>query len=481
MNRRQAELFDVYRLNVSTAELQICGENPGNIQSWMTDHDGRLRLATTTDGVHTSILARDQEDQPWRTVATYDFKESATPLLFSFDNQDVFVSSNVGRDKAAIFRYDLKNGSESELIAEHEAVDLSRLLYSRRRKVLTAVAFETDRRGYQFFDETRATIQALLDEQLPDTENALTSHSRDESRYVVYAGSDRTRGHYHLLDRNSNQLQKLFDLSPWLRQEEMARLQPIGVTSRDGWNLPGYVTRPVGVEGGPGPLIVHPHGGPWHRDSFGFQAEVQFLASRGYSVLQVNFRGSTGYGRKFWEASFGEWGGCMQDDITDAVQWAIDTDIADPKRIGIYGGSYGGYATLAGLTKTPDLYACGVSFVGPSNLFTFLESIPPYWKPFLEMMHEMVGHPERDQARLRETSPFFQADRICAPLLVAQGANDPRVKKAESDQIVSALQKRGVPVQYLVKENEGHGFHNEENMFEFYRILEQFLAEHLQP
>ncbi len=227
--------------------------------------------------------------------------------------------------------------------------------------------------------------------------------------------------------------------------------------------------------------MVNPHGGPWARDSWGYNPEVQFLANRGYAVLQVNFRGSTGYGRKFWESSFKQWGKTMQDDISDGVKWLIEQGIADPKRVAIYGGSYGGYATLAGVTFTPDLYAAAVDYVGVSNLFTFLNTIPPYWKPYLDMFHEMVGDPVKDKDLLTATSPALNAQKIKTPLLVAQGAQDPRVNKAESDQIVNGLKKRGVDVEYMVKENEGHGFHNEENKFDFYEAMEKFLDKHLHP
>jgi dipeptidyl aminopeptidase/acylaminoacyl peptidase len=276
-------------------------------------------------------------------------------------------------------------------------------------------------------------------------------------------------------------LDKLFDLSPWLPEEDMAPMRPISYRVADGLMIHGYLTLPVGRQPRQLPLLVHPHGGPWHRDSWGFDPEVQFLANRGYAILQVNFRGSTGYGRRFLESSFGQWGLAMQDDITAGVQWAIGEGFADPRRIAIYGGSYGGYAALSGLTKTPDLFACGISYVGVSNLFTWIAAIPPYWKPYLEMMYEMVGHPERDADRFRRTSPYYQADRIQVPLLVAQGVNDPRVRKEESDQIVEALRQRGLQVEYLVKDDEGHGFRNEENQFEFYRILERFLERHLGP
>ena len=298
---------------------------------------------------------------------------------------------------------------------------------------------------------------------------------------MVCSANDRTLGAYYLLDARARTLTHLFEISPWLDEQNMATMRPIRFSARDGLTIHGYLTLPPGSASKSLPLVVHPHGGPWARDRWGFDPELQFLANRGYAVLQVNFRSSAGFGRKFLEAGFGQWGLSMQDDITDGVRWAIDEGIADPARIAIYGGSYGGYATLAGLTKTPDLYACGISYVGVSNLFTWIESIPPYWKPYLEMIHEMVGHPERDSEQFETTSPYFNADKIVAPLFVAQGANDPRVPKQESDQIVEALRSRKVEVTYMVKENEGHGFLNEENRFDFYREMERFLDRWLAP
>jgi len=480
MNKRDAEVFDVYRMTVSTGEMEVLAENPGNVQSWITDHRGRLRLATTTDGVNTAILYRESEADEWDVVASYDFKESASPLFFTFDDRAIYVSSNVGRDKSAIFEYDLAEGRETELIFEHEEVDVSNLLASKHRKKITGVAFETSLPGYHFFDARRAGLQAFVDGELPGRVNRLISHSRDETRYVVASVGDRVRATYWLLDAQGEpRLAHLFDAAPWIYEEEMAPMRPIAYTARDGLEIHGYLTLPVGIEARDLPLVVHPHGGPWARDHWGYNPELQFLANRGVAVLQMNFRGSVGYGRRFWQASFHQWGLAMQDDVTDGVRWAIDQGIADPERIAIYGGSYGGYAALSGVTQTPDLYACGISYVGVSNLFTWIEAFPPYWKPYLEMVYEMVGHPERDAENWRETSPFFNADRIQVPMLVAQGANDPRVKKEESDQIVAALRERDIPVEYIVKDDEGHGFANEENQFEFYRALEGFLERHL--
>jgi dipeptidyl aminopeptidase/acylaminoacyl peptidase len=491
MNRRVKEVFDVYRIDVATGEMRCVAENPGNVQTWRTDHQGRVRAATTTDGVATSLLFREREEDDWQAVGTFSFKELVAPLLFTFDDRRLYVRSNVGRDKAAILEVEPRTGEELRLVFEHPEVDAGALLSSRRFRKITGVSYTTGKREYRFFDERRERIQRFLDERLPGHENRLASHSRDERRYVVHSGGDRTQGSYWLLDvpdepgeptangEGGMRLEHLFDAAPWLVEEELAEMRPIRYTSRDGLSIHGYLTLPAGREPRSLPLVVHPHGGPWHRDVWGFDPELQFLANRGLAVLQMNFRGSTGYGRAFWEAGFREWGLAMQDDVTDGARWAIEQKIADPKRIAIYGGSYGGYATLAGVTKTPDLYACAISYVGVSNLFTWIQSFPPYWKPFLEMVYEMVGHPEHDAEQWRATSPLFQADRIRVPLFVAQGAQDPRVKKEESDQIVAALREHGVPVEYLVKENEGHGFSNEENQFEFYRAMEAFLTEHL--
>jgi dipeptidyl aminopeptidase/acylaminoacyl peptidase len=313
-------------------------------------------------------------------------------------------------------------------------------------------------------------------------EIVITSTNEAEDRFIIRTFSDRTLGNYYYYDTKLGKVEQIAEVSPWLKKEHLAEMKPIQYTTRDGLVIQGYLTLPKGREPKKLPVVINPHGGPWARDVWTFNPEVQFLANRGYAVLQMNFRGSTGYGRKFWEASFGQWGLKMQDDITDGVNWLIEQGIADPKRIAIYGGSYGGYATLAGITFTPDLYACGIDYVGVSNLFTFLGSIPSYWEPYRKMLYEMVGDPNKpeDKKRLEATSPVFHVQRIKAPLLIAQGAKDPRVNKNESDQMVEALRKRGVEVQYILKEEEGHGFNNEENKFEFYRAMEEFLAKHLQ-
>lgn len=479
LNKRDPRFYDAYRINIETGELKLIGENPGNIIGWLTDHEGLLRLAITSDGVNTSILYRDNESQSFQTILTTDFKETLTPVSFTYDNQCLYAFSNLGRDKAALVVFDPKTQKELELIYENSYVDVSGLLISDKRKKLIAVTYLTDKLRYHFFDEEVESIFQDLTKKIPGYELALSSVNRDENRFIIRTYSDKSLGSYFLYDVETSNLQKIADISPWIDEKYMADMEPISYNSQDGLTIHGYLTLPKGVEPKNLPVVINPHGGPWYRDSWGYNAEVQFLANRGYAVLQMNFRGSTGYGRTFWEAGFKQWGRKMQDDITDGVQWLIDQGIADLKRIGIYGGSYGGYATLAGITLTPDLYAAAVDYVGISNIFTFLEAIPPYWEPLRQQFYEMIGDPSKDKELLESVSPLFLVNQIKTPLFIAQGANDPRVKKSESDQIVAALEKRGIKVQYMVKENEGHGFANEENRFDFYRAMEEFLSEHL--
>lgn len=479
LNNRLPEVFDVYRLNFETGEMALAAENPGNVSTWLSDHEGKIRAALATDGVNASILFRENESDQFRVIITTNFKESLRPMFFTFDNKYVYAASNVGRDKSAIIKYDIASGKEMEIIFEHPEVDLNHLAYSKKRKVLTAISYTTWKQERKFLDKEVENIFKRLEKELKGYEIAITDVSKEEDIFIIRTYSDRSLGSYYIFDKNTDVLTKITDVSPWINENEMCEVKPITYTSRDGFTIHGYLTLPKEREHKNLPVVVNPHGGPWHRDDWGYNPEVQFLANRGFAVLQMNFRGSTGYGRKFWEASFKQWGKTMQDDITDGVEWLIEQGIADRKRIAIYGASYGGYATLAGLTFTPDLYAAGVDYVGVSNLFTFMKSVPPYWTPFLKMLYEMVGNPEEDQELMTAVSPVFHVDKIKAPLFVAQGRQDPRVNVNESDQMVEALKKRGIDVPYMVKDNEGHGFHNEENRFDFYEAMEKFLEKHL--
>lgn len=480
-NARNPEAFDVYRINIHTGEQVQVAENPGNIVGWQTDHQGLVRLAIMSDGLHTVLLHRATEQDAFAPIIQTDFRTDVSPQFFDKDNQKFYALSNRGRDTSALVLIDPAEPDTETPIFENAKYDLLGAGYSRLRHVLTAAFFEADKLHYHFFDEISAIRNERLKSLLPGYDISLQSATRDEKTFVVAAYSDRTPGHRFIYNDETQSLHHLGEINPHLNPAHMATMKPIRFMSRDGLEIHGYLTLPVGLEARDLPVVVNPHGGPWARDSWGFNPEVQFLANRGYAVLQINFRGSTGYGRKFWEASFGQWGLSMQDDISDGVAWLLKQRIADPNKLAIYGGSYGGYATLMGICKTPDVYAAAIDYVGVSNLLTFMDTIPPYWRPLLEKMYTMVGHPEQDRARLEATSPALNAQHIKTPLFIAQGAQDPRVNKAESDQMVNALKARGVEVEYMVKDNEGHGFHNEENKFEFYERMEQFLEQHLQP
>lgn len=481
LNKRNPQVFDPFRLNVVSGEMTQLAENPGNITGWMTDHDGKLRLATTSDGVNQTILYRDTEKDQFKPILTTSFKETMSPQLFTFDNKMLYALSNLGRDKSALVTFDPATGKEKEVLFETQEADIEGIDFSRKDKKLLSVSWTTDLEKEHFFDQDAEAMKKKLEEKLPGYQVSIGSTNKDENKFMIRTYSDKSRGAYYMFDKTSGELKKLADLTPWLNEKELCDMKPITYKSRDGLTIQGYLTLPKGYDPKNLPVVINPHGGPWARDYWGFNPEVQFLANNGYAVLQMNYRGSTGFGKSFWESSFKQWGRTMQDDISDGVKWLADQGIADPKRVAIYGGSYGGYATLAGLTLTPELYAAGVDYVGVSNMFTFMKTIPPYWKPMLDMFYEMVGNPKTDSLKLAEVSPVYHVDKIVAPLFVAQGANDPRVNKAESDQIVDALKKRGIAVEYMVKDNEGHGFHNEENRFDFYRSMLAFLDKHLKP
>jgi dipeptidyl aminopeptidase/acylaminoacyl peptidase len=478
-NMRDKKVFDVFRLNINSGKLNLIAQNPGTITGWMADHNGKLRVAIESEGLNYHVLYRDSEGQKFSKLFSFTYKESFEPLFFNFDNKNIFAASNIGRDKISIVEYDVKNKKEHKIIYQHPEVDIAGLTYSKKRKILTSARLITWQTNAQFFDPVFEGYYNKVAEKLVGKEVRLVSVTKNEDLFVVRSLSDRSLGAFYLYDATKDELKQLAQIAPWLPEEKLNPTQPVTYQSRDGFTINAYLTLPKNKKGKNLPIVINPHGGPWARDVWGYNPQIQFLANRGYGVLQMNFRGSTGYGKKFLQASYKQWGLKMQEDIADGVKWLIQEGIADEDKICIYGGSYGGYATLSGLVKDPDLYACGIDYVGVSNLFTFMNTIPPYWITELEKLYEMVGHPERDKAQLTATSPALNAEKIKAPLLVVQGAKDPRVKKSESDQMVQALEKKGVKVQYIVKDNEGHGFRNEENRFEFYEAMEAFLKKHI--
>ncbi len=485
LNKDNAKLFEPYRLNIKTGKLTKLAENDNPMQPiirWETDHDGKIRVAIKmTGGVNRNILYRDTEEDTFRTLLTTNFRQSVSPQLFTFDNEDLYAISNLNRDKKALVKLDTKTGKEKKVLYKNDKYDISGIDYSRKRETLTTVNYTSWKREHVFLDDQTEKLYKRLNKDLGKYEIAITNHDKAENKYIVRTYSDQSLGSYYFYNQSTDKLRKLADVNADIKEENMAEMKPIKYKSRDGLTIHGYLTTPKGKKAKNLPVVVNPHGGPWHRNSWGFNPEAQFLASRGYAVFQMNFRGSTGYGKEFWEAGFKEWGQKMQNDITDGVHWLIDKGIADSTRIAIYGASYGGYATLAGVTKTPHLYTCAIDYVGVSNLFTFMETIPPYWDPLKDMFQKMVGDPEKDSLMMAKNSPVYHVDKIETPLFIVQGAQDPRVDKNESDQMVRALRKKGIDVPYMVKEDEGHGFQNEENRFQFYKAMAGFLKKHMPP
>lgn len=479
INKRNKEYFDPYMLNIKTGKLTLLFDNKLNYDSWYTDNNGVIRLASKTDGVNNTYYYRASEKEPFKELLTTSFKDSFSPAGFDSLNKNMYVLTNIGRDKIALVEYDPAGNKEIKELYSNPDYDIGGIDYDKQKKRLSEVYWEGEKAERHFFDEEWKAIYTDLENKFKGYEVYVTAYDDNRTRAIVWTGNDRLPGKYHLYDFSTKATKEVANAYPWLEEENMANTKPVTYQSRDGLTIHGYLTLPKGSDGKNLPVVVNPHGGPWARDGWGYNPEAQFLANRGYAVFQMNFRGSTGYGKKFWMASFKQWGKKMQDDVTDGVQWLIKEGVADPKRVAIYGGSYGGYTTLAGICFTPDLYACAVDYVGVSNLFTFMKTIPPYWKPYLDQFHEMVGDPVKDSVLLAEASPALHTDKIKVPLFIAQGANDPRVNKAESDQIVEGLKKRGVTVDYMVKDNEGHGFHNEDNRFDFYGQMEKFFETHL--
>jgi len=489
-NERRKLYPDVSRLDIETGRMTREVMNPGYVTSWITDHDGvvRVGIGSTDDprDLITEVLYRDSAEDDWRVLTRFhQFDDHGfTPLGFAADNHTLYVRSNIGRDTAALYSYDPAIGELGELIFGHDAVDIEGIASSPRDHRLLGVSYEFERPAFEAVDPVMAELKTAIDDALPDTLNTIVSMSDDEQRMLILAFSDVEPGSFYMLDRNIGQLRFYASRMPWLSPSQLAEMRPVTFTARDGVVLRGYLTLPRGAGDGPLPLILHPHGGPYGiRDSWGFNRAVQFLASRGYAVLQVNYRGSGGYGKRFMDIAWQQWGLAMQNDLTDAVHWAIDEGIADPDRICIYGASYGGYATMAGITKTPELYRCAVNYVGVvdiPDLYAYWSSTP-IASGIEAWFRRAIGDPRADRERLEATSPINSLDGLGVPLFIVHGRRDPRVPVAQAEALTRALRRREIPFELLIKDDEGHGFYKEENNFELYGRLEAFFAEHLDP
>lgn len=479
-NKRDSTVFDVYRLNVRDGRMDMAAKNPGNITDWITDSKGELRLATSSDGVNETLLYRDNEKQVFRPVVTNNFKTTFRPIAIS-DNRPniVYAISNVNRDKNALVEIDCITGKETKVLFSNDTLNVVDAQYSRSKKMMVFVICETWKKEKYYLDPSAEQLYTKLDKLLPGTESKIINRDKAENIFVVRTFTDKNPGSYYLYFADKGAVRKLSDVNPYIKEPEMSEMKPITYTSRDGLKIQGYLTLPVNKLPQNLPVIVLPHNGPGGRNSWGYNAEVQFLASRGYAVFQINYRGSSGYGKSFEAAGFKQWGEKIENDITDGVKWLIAKKIANPKKIAIYGTGFGGYIALNSLYSSPGIYVCGGSNSGVINLFSYLKSIPPFLKTNLQMYYEIIGNPVTEVDYMRQASPVFHADKIKVPVFIAQSPKDPRSNSAEAIQFVKELKKNNVNVTYLEKEYGDFSPQGEEMRRKLYASLEQFLAANL--
>jgi dipeptidyl aminopeptidase/acylaminoacyl peptidase len=480
LNVRDKRLHDVYRLNVNTGALTLDTQNPGDVVSFINDPKFQIRAAqiVTPEG-GTEIRIREDVNAPWKTWIKVGPEEILEFLSFTPDGQSATLRSSIGSDTARVIERNITTGTE-KVIAASKEVDAGSVFIHPSKHIVQAVGFTPDRQHWTVIDPSvKKDFEGIA--KLCDGDFAVSNRDKADTTWLVSFVSDRGPIRYYAWDRTTQKGSFLFVHQPKLEGLTLAAMKPIVIPSRDGLSLHGYLTLPAGVAAKKLPLVLDVHGGPWGRDTWGLDPAAQWFANRGYACLQVNFRGSTGYGKKFLNAGNRQWGLKMHDDLIDAVNWAIEQGVADPKKVAIFGGSYGGYAALAGVTFTPEVFACAVDIVGPSNLKTLLASVPPYWKPMRAMFDVRMGNIDdpKDAELIHKASPLFKADKIVRPLLIGQGANDPRVKQAEAEQIVAAIEKSGGKVTYVLYPDEGHGFARPENRIDFNARAEAFLAEHL--
>jgi dipeptidyl aminopeptidase/acylaminoacyl peptidase len=476
MNKRDPKLFDVHRIDLNGGKIELDTENPGDVQSWQADNALQIRGAQAqTDDGGTIVRVRDDVKSPWRELIRWGPDETFGSVTgFSPDNKSLWVTTSLGVNAARLLEIDIASGKR-RVITEDAQFDVNSTINNPKTNALEAVSYTKQRTEYVFIDpKVKADFEILQQVRSGDIDEI--SQSLDDSKWIVGYSSDDAPEYWYLYDRAARQTMLLFSNRPQLEKYTLSKMTPIEFIARDGMKLYGYLTTPAGMEPKNLPMVIFVHGGPWGRDEWGYNRYVQWLSNRGYDVLQVNFRGSTGYGKQYVNAGDRQWAGTMHTDLLDGKNWAVKRGVADPAKVCIMGGSYGGYATLAGVAFSPDAFACGVDIVGPSNLNTLLKTIPPYWSTLLATFRKRMGDSEE---RLKHQSPLFRADQIKTPLLIGQGANDPRVNKAESDQIVAAMRKNDKAVQYYVFPDEGHGFARPTNNMAFNAASEEFLAKYL--
>ncbi len=479
LNKDNAALHDVYHCDLNTGELKKIAENTSGFLAWVVDREMKVRgaVSMSMDGGMV-IQVRDTEDGEFRPLLEVGPDDMLTtgPVGFTADGKGMYLLNSTGRNTGQLTKMDIATGAE-EVIAADPECDVTGAIVHPDTREIQAVSFLRDRIDWQILDNS---IQADFDAiaALQSGDFAVTDRDVADKTWLVGFTLDDGPVKYYSLDRDTKEATFLFDHRPDLNDYSLVKMEPFAIKARDGLTLHGYITFPPGERKNL-PTVLNVHGGPWGRDSWGFNPESQWFANRGYLSIQVNFRGSTGYGKEFVNAGDKEWGAKMHDDLLDTVNWAIEQGYSDPAKVAIFGGSYGGYAALVGATFTPDVFACAVDIVGPSNLKTLIETLPPYWQPQIIMFHNRVGNPETEEDFLWSRSPLSKVDNIKIPMLIAHGANDPRVKLSETEQIVDAMKAKGIEHQLMVFEDEGHGFAKPENRLKFYDVAEKFLAKHL--
>jgi dipeptidyl aminopeptidase/acylaminoacyl peptidase len=487
MNKENPEVHDMYHFNLKSGELTLIVKNPGGVIDWIIDPNFKVSgaIVAKSDGGF-DLIVRDSLDANWKTLISWNAEDGLSsapnfispPTFFSKDGKYIYLMDSRGVNAGRFVKLEIATGN-IEIVAEDPHYDVSKhILVHPDNYKIQAIAFEKSRLEWTILDESiKDDLYAIS--KLSHGDFVIVSRDNADETWLVSFEKDNGSVSYYIYDRKTKRGMHLFNIRPELDKYTLAEMLPISFTSRDGLTIHGYITYPPGKEKKNLPLVLDVHGGPWARNSWEYDPKAQWLANRGYACLQVNFRGSTGYGKNFLNAGNKEWGGKSQNDLVDAVNWAIKKGIADPEKVAIYGSSYGGYAALAGATFTPDLFCCAVDICGPSNLITFIEAIPSWYSTLLATIYKRVGNPETEKEFLKSRSPLFKANKIKIPILIAQGANDPRVKKTESEQIIEIMENNGIEYEYILFPDEGHGLRKPENRLKFYAIAEKFLAKYL--
>lgn len=478
LNLKDSRKHDAYRINLKTGKATLELENSVNVVESVADPQLKIRasVATTPDGGST-LAVRKTTNQSWQIIRKWGAEDEGSAFAFGRDGKTLYIQSNDNANATRLLALDLATGAQT-VIAQDPEYDVEDVFFHPVKRQIQAVSFYRDKLEWRVLDKSIASdFQAIS--KVRRGEFSVIDRDLADKTWLVSYTTDDGPVYYYLYERGSQQSKLLFSNQPKLERLRLAKMQPISYKSRDGLTIHGYLTTPVGIPAKNLPTVLLVHGGPWARDIWGYDPQAQWLANRGYAVLQVNYRGSTGYGKKFLNAGNREWGGKMHNDLIDGVNWIIQQGIANPKKVAIMGGSYGGYATLVGMTFTPDVFAVGVSVVGPSNLLTLLKSLPPYWESGRAMFYHRIGNLNKEPDFLKSRSPLFFVNRIKAPLLIAQGANDPRVKQAESEQIVTAMRASNKPVEYILYSDEGHNLARPQNRLHFFAKAEEFLGKYL--